>query len=223
MFTRAGLLAASFAAVATISIASPAQAQYRVRYFEPGDATFTVTPYFGYAYFGHYVDGPLGTSTSGSSAALTGAQMNLNFSPWVGLVGNVAYGNSGLAFNEPDGELTHGNSGVWLFDGDLQLSAPFRGMNGEVIKPFLQLGLGAVDYNTQTSTGSQSSAAFAFNYGVGLDYPITRGLGIRLMAKDYVTHWDYNTGYTDPYGYSVYNDVFTHNFALTGGLRLAFR
>jgi len=225
MFTRADLLAASVAAVATLSIANPAQAQYRVHYFQqPPDASFTLTPYFGYAFFGHYVNGPLGTSASGSGAALTGAQMNLNFSPYVGLVGNAAYGNSGLTFYVPGGEPTRGSSGVWLFDGDLQLSAPFRGMNGEIIKPFLQVGLGAIDYNTQNSIGNQSSAAFAFNYGAGLDYPITRSIALRIMAKDYVAHWNDNTAaYVNPFGYPVYNDVFTHNFAITGGLRLAFR
>ncbi len=219
MDTRMALVAA---ALMSVAVAGTAEAQYRVQhYWQPSEPTVTITPYFGYADFGHYIDGPLGTSTSGSGAPLTGAQINLNLTPFVALVGNAAYGNTGLTFFVPGGDPTRGSSGVWLFDGDLQLSAPFRGMQGQIIKPFLQLGLGAIDYTTQNDIGSTSSASFAFNYGIGLDYPITRQLGLRIMAKDYVAHWTDNNANVNAYGYPVYDAVFTHNFAITGGLKLS--
>jgi hypothetical protein len=224
MSARSMLLAATVTTVLSFTGAGALQAQYRVRYRQPPQPYFTITPYFGYAHFGHYINGPLGTSASGSGAALTGAQANLVLSPFISLVGNVAYGNTGLTFYVPSGEPTRGSSGVWLFDGDLQLTAPFRGAQGQIIKPFFQAGLGGVDYTTQNSIGNANSTSFAFNYGLGLDYPITRTVGLRLMAKDYVAHWNNPTvqraGYYGPYYYN--SGVFTHNFAVTSGLSLGF-
>ncbi len=223
MSVRRMVLAASLMSLGSAGVA---QAQYRVRHWESPQPYFTITPYFGYAHFGHYINGPLGTSAAGSGAPITGAQANLILTPVISLVGNVAYGNTGLTFFVPGGAPTRGSTGVWLFDGDLQLSAPFRGSQGQIIKPFLQLGLGGVDYNTQNTIGSASSTSFAVNYGLGLDYPITRSVGLRLMAKDYVAHWtNPNASTYVPNGYygSYYsNDVFTHNFAVTGGLTLGF-
>src|ERR1700691_5307014 len=103
-------------ALLSVAAAGTADAQYRVQhYWEPSEPTITITPYFGYAFFGHYIDGPLGTSASGSGAPLSGAQINLNLTPYVSLVGNAAYGNSGLTFYVPGGDPTRGSSGVWLF------------------------------------------------------------------------------------------------------------
>lgn len=225
MSARSMLLAATVTTALSFTGAGALQAQYRVRYSEPSQSIFTITPYFGYAHFGHYINGPLGTSESGSGAPLTGAQANLVLSPFISLVGNVAYGNTGLTFFVPGGEPTRGSSGVWLFDGDLQLTAPIRGTQGQIIKPFFQAGLGGIDYNTQNSIASTSSTSFAFNYGLGLDYPIARTVGLRFMAKDYVAHWSNPnaapSGFVGP-GFYYSNDVFTHNFAITAGLKLGF-
>jgi opacity protein-like surface antigen len=219
MVPRSALLAALSA---TVLIGRSADAQYVVRDWYQPQPTVTITPYVGYANFNHYIDGPLGSSASGSGAALTGAQINLNFNPYVALVGNLAYANTGLVFFVPGGEPTRGSSGVWLYDGDVQFSAPFRGMRGQIIKPFVQLGLGAINYTTQNDLGSASASSFAFNYGAGVDFPITRSIGIRILAKDYVARW-YDGGYITPDGYAVATDQLTNNVAITGGLRVSLR
>jgi hypothetical protein len=201
--------------------AHSAAAQYRVRYgyyqgMPPSDPSITV--YGGYMDMGHYVDGPLGTSVSGADAGLLGAQLTLPLTPNFALVGNAAHANSALVFlNEPaGGGPTIGNTEVWLFDGDIQLSAPFRGSGGHWINPFFQLGAGAMRYETQNMAGGINATNFAFNVGGGLDYYISRSIGLRLLAKDYIGHWGTPTEY--PYGYD--NGRYTDNFSISAGLVL---
>jgi hypothetical protein len=198
---------------------SPAAAQYRVGYGWRGSSAPndpTITPYFGYMSLGHYVDGPLGTSASGGEGGLVGAQIKLPLSPFVALVGNVAHANSNLVFFDPDGGgPSIDNSGVWMFDGDLQFSSPFRGSGGHWIEPFVQLGAGAMRYSTENMLGDANSTNFAFNGGIGLDYYITRRVGLQILAKDYVGHWNVTPEFPFQSG-----DRFTNNYAITAGLNV---
>jgi len=218
MLTRLASAALLFVSVIA---ARPAAAQYRVHYgwgqsAPPTDPT--ITPYFGYMNLGHYVDGPLGTSASGGEAALVGAQVMLPLTPNIALVGNAAHANSNMVFFEPTGGgPTIGNAGAWLFDGDLQLSSPFRGSGGHWIDPFIQLGAGAMRYSTQNTLGDADATNFAFNVGLGLDYAITRSIGIQILGKDYIGHWNVTPEVPFQSG-----DRFTNNYAITAGLSLGF-
>jgi hypothetical protein len=216
MLTR---LAVAAALILTVVAPNPAAAQYRVGYGWRGSSPPTeptITPYFGYMNMGRYVDGPLGTSASGGDAGLVGAQVMLPLSPFVALVGNVGHANSNLLFIDPvTAGPSIGNTGVWLFDGDLQFSSPFRGSGGHWIEPFIQLGAGAMRYSTQYSTGDASSTNFAFNGGVGLNYEITRMIGFQILAKDYVGHWDVTPRF--PF---ESHDRFTNNYGITAGLNV---
>lgn len=214
------VLAVAMLLIASAALARPAAAQYRVHYgYYPGSPPTdpSVTVYGGYMDMGHYVDGPLGTSESGGDAGLLGAQLTIPLSPNLAIVGNAAHANSTLVFDVPaGGGPTIGNSEVWLFDGDLQLSAPFRGSQGHWINPFLQLGAGAMRYETQNTDGSASSTNFAFNVGGGLDYYLSRSVGIRVLAKDYIGHW--STPYSG-YSYGYYNGGrYTNNMSISAGL-----
>jgi hypothetical protein len=216
MLTRLAVIASL---VLSVAVVPPAAAQYRVGYGWRGGsppADPTITPYFGYMNLGHYVDGPLGTSASGGEAALVGAQVMLPLTPYFALVGNAAHANSNLVFFEPTGGgSTVGNSGVWLFDGDLQLSSPFRGSGGHWIEPFVQLGAGAMRYSTQNDLGDASATNFAFNAGIGLDYAISRNIGIQILGKDYIGHWNVTPQFPFQSG-----DRFTNNYGITAGLSL---
>ncbi len=218
MFSR--IMAVAALIVASAACAQPALAQYRVHYgFYPGSPPMdpSVTFYGGYMDMGHYVNGPLGTSASGADAGLLGAQVTLPLTPNFALVANAAHANSALVFFVPTGGgPTLGNSEVWLFDGDLQLSAPFRGYGRHWIDPFLQLGAGAMRYETQNTDGGISSTNFAFNVGGGLDYYLSRQVALRVLAKDYVGHWS-TPG--DAYSYDYYNGGrYTNNYSISGGL-----
>jgi hypothetical protein len=213
------VMTAASIAIASAIVALPAAAQYRVHYgynqsqsSAPTDPSFTA--YGGYMDMGHYIGGPLGTSASGADAGLLGGQLTLPLSRNFGLVANAAHANSTLVFFVPaGGGPTIGNSEIWLFDGDIQLSAPFRGSSGHWINPFLQFGAGAMRYETQNSAGSTAATNFAWNVGGGLDYYFSHSLGFRLLAKDYIGHWNYPGRYL----YGTYGK-YTDNVSIGGGL-----
>jgi hypothetical protein len=216
MLTRV-VTAASLVFVSLVG-AIPAQAQYRVHYgfgppTPPTNPSFTV--YVGYMDMGHYINGPLGSSETSGDAGLVGAQLTLPLSPNFALVGNIAHANSTLVFFVPEGGgPTAGNSEVWIFDGDIQLSAPFRSQSGHWIDPFLQAGIGGMRYDTQNAAGSENATNLAFNVGAGLDYMISRSVGIRILGKDYIGHWSEPTG--NPY---ESGDHWTNNWSISGGLK----
>jgi hypothetical protein len=216
MLTRVAVAAL---VVVSLAGARPAAAQYRVHYgygsSQPPPTEPSITPYVGYMNLGHYVNGPLGTSASGADAGLVGAQVTLPLSPNVAVVGNVAHANSTLVFFEPGGDPTVGNSEVWLFDGDLQLSSPFRGAGGHWVEPFVQLGAGAMHYSTQNDIGNEGATNFAFNVGLGLNYSLTRAVGIQVLGKDYVGHWNINPPVPFQSG-----DRFTNNYSISAGLSI---
>jgi hypothetical protein len=222
MNMRAGVTTSVVALAASLFAAPPAAAQYRVNsgyssYESTEPNGPSITPYFGYMSMDRYEFGKLGSSTSGSGASIVGVQFMLPLSEHVGILGNFGHANSGLVFNVPEGGgPTIGSSGVWLYDGDIQFSAPFRGAGGHWVDPFIQLGAGEMQYNTQNLNGSASSTNFTFNGGAGLDYAFSKGFGLRLMIKDYVGYW--NTMPANTPGQPA--DRYTNNLAFTGGLKL---
>jgi len=177
---------------------------------------------------GQYEFGKLGSSASGGGGAMVGVQFMLPLSEHVALLGNAAHVNSDLSFGVPMAcgpgggtclaSPTIGSTGVWLYDGDVQFSAPFRGAGGHWIDPFIQLGAGEMQYNTQNTVGSASSTNFTFNGGAGLDYAFSKGVGLRIMVKDYVGTWSTTPANTPGQPGTRY----TNNLAYTGGLKLTF-
>jgi hypothetical protein len=211
MFSRVKAVATLIAASAVL--AHPAAAQYRVHYgYYPGAPPMdpSISVYGGYMNLGQYSNSTLGTSVSGGDAGLVGGQLTLPLSPNFALVANGAHANSNLVFLLPSGLTTLGNSEVWLFDGDIQLSAPFRAYGGHWINPFLQLGAGGMQYQTQSTAGSTSATVFTFNVGGGLDYFLSHTVALRLLAKDYIGSYQYYVGY--------YNRRYTDNWSVSAGL-----
>lgn len=177
-------------------------------------ARIEFTPYAGYMLFGDFVKGPLGTSISNVGGGLVGAQLGLAITPNVAVVGNVARASGDIDIGVPflDG-ITVGSSSAWMFDGALQLSLP---VPGRAFTPFLQLGAGAMRHNLKIGL-STDATNFVGTVGAGADLGITRSVGVRLMAKDYIGRFDVQEATTIDYKPEI-----AHNLGFSAGLKIAF-
>jgi hypothetical protein len=209
----------SFAAIACglIAFAGSAGAQQNLRPVANG-SLFSVTPYAGYMAFGDFVKGPVGTSLSMKNGAVYGAQLAMQITPNLALVGNVAHSSTSLQAGVPFlNGLDVGSSSMWLYDGGLQLDIP-TGSSSIPVKPFVQAGAGAIRYQVSPADFLKTDATnFAFNAGVGFDYQMSRAVGLRLLAKDYMGRFDVK----EATSLNV-NTPMVHNWALTAGLRIGF-
>jgi opacity protein-like surface antigen len=170
--------------------------------------------------FGDYLRGPLGTSLSNKNGAIYGAQVGIDITPNLALVGNVAHSSSDLEVGAPIvGGFGVGNSSLWLYDGNLQLKLPAGENRVLPITPFVQVGAGAMHYNVNALSVVRTNATnFAFNAGAGFDYNVTPGIGLRVMAKDYIGKFNFRqaTSLGNIEGRTA------HSFALTAGLNVGF-
>lgn len=200
-----------------ISFAGSAGAQQMLRPVSV-DPLFSITPYAGYMTFGDFVKGPLGTSLSMKNGAVYGAQLTMQIAPNLAIVGNVAHSSTSLQAGVPFlNGLNIGSASMWLYDGGLQFDIPTGG-SAIPVKPFVQVGAGAVRYQVSPASFLKTDATnFAFNAGVGVDYQMSRAVGLRLAAKDYVGKFDVR----EATSLNV-NTPMVHNWALTAGLRIGF-
>jgi hypothetical protein len=176
-----------------------------------------VTPYAGYMMFGHYLDGPLGTSVRSANAPVAGAQLGMAVSQNLSLVGNVAYGSADLQVGVPIlGGIDVGTSKHWVYDADLEYRLPTAGP-ARTLTPFFQAGAGAITTKLENGLLKTSATNAAFNGGAGVDFTLGKGFGARLMVKDYIGRFDAEDGT----GLPIRGDV-THNVAGSLGLRLSF-
>lgn len=178
-----------------------------------------VTPYAGYMIFGHLIDGPLGTSLTSAPAPVFGAQLGLTIAPGISLIGNVAHASGDLQAGIPFlGGVRVGSTSATIADGGLQLSLPMK-TSGLPIAPFVQAGAGAIHWNIDAADQfvHTSSTSFAGNVGAGLDVSLGSSVGLRLLAKDYISKFDAK----EATGFNI-SGTQSHNWGLTAGLRLAF-
>jgi hypothetical protein len=175
-----------------------------------------VTPYAGYMLFGDFVKGPLGTSISNAGGALVGAQLGIALTPNVAVVGNAARASGDINLGIPFfNGITVGSSSAWMFDGALQLSMPLPG-RAISFTPFVQLGGGVMRHNVQIGL-STDATNFVGSVGAGADFGLTRTIGLRLMAKDYIGRFDVREATTLDYQPQI-----AHNIGLSAGLKIAF-
>lgn len=175
-----------------------------------------VTPYAGYMLFGDFVKGPLGTSISNAGGALVGAQLGIGLTPNVAVVGSAARASGDINLGIPffDG-ITVGSSSAWMFDGALQLSMPLPG-RAIAFTPFVQLGAGAMRHTVKIGL-STDATNFVGTVGAGADFGLTRTIGLRVMAKDYIGRFDVREATTLDYQPEI-----AHNIGLSAGLKIAF-
>ena len=218
------------AALVAAAMVAPAAASAQGMPGEPvtaGHGSFYLQPYVGYMVFGELADFGNDIDLSNENAPFYGAQAGYSFSPNVSVLGNFGYSKSKsvLKFdNAPDQNLT-GDLGVFFYDASLQFRLPFlANSRGSAIAPFAQVGAGAIkvtpDYDDFRGSGRTSAA---FNVGAGVDFQIRRGIGLRLMAKDYITslEWDEFDDVDNEIRANRKNNV-ANNIALTAGLNIGF-
>lgn len=179
---------------------------------------FHLTPYAGYMVFGNVIDGPLGTRLSNGTGPLYGAQLGVNLTKHVAVIGNIAHSSGKLQVGVPFlGGLDVGNSSALVYDGGLQFGAPLGKLSRLPITPFVQVGAGALRYTVGAGPIETKATNFAWNVGAGADVSLTRNLGLRLMAKDYIGKFDLKEATALPV-----NAGRSHNWALSGGIKLGF-
>lgn len=208
-FARAVLVGSA----ALVSAASPLFAQRSDR-----PAVARITPYVGYITFGDYLSGPIGTRISNESSALYGVQLGLDLARNVALVGNVGYSDSNVRVGIPIiGGVSIADSKILLYDAGLQLRLPTVGSLGTGIAPFVEGGAGAIRYEVRSGPLKTNATNFAVNFGGGLDLQLTRAIGIRAQAKDYVGKFDFK----EATALNLDSKV-AHNWAFSLGLNLGF-
>ena len=182
------------------------------------NTSFEATPYVGYMLFGDYLSGPLGTSVTNAPAPVIGAQLGIKLSPSLSLIGNVATASSDIQAGIPIlGGVSIAQSRVQMFDAGLELALPLTTMAGTAMTPFIQAGAGAMRYDITQSFITTTSTNFAANVGLGADVSVGRGVGVRVMAKDYIGQFDMQQ--------ATFVDLATNttqSFAFSAGIRFSF-
>jgi opacity protein-like surface antigen len=95
------------------------------------------------------------------------------------------------------------------------LSLP--GRTARQISPFVQAGIGGMKYSFDLSPIRLDATNLAYNIGAGVDLPLGRNLGLRVLAKDYIGKFDAS----DVVGIDVDTGT-SHNWALNLGVTLGF-
>ncbi len=177
-----------------------------------------VTPYVGYMTFGNYLSGPIGTRIANQSTAVYGAELGIDVSPNVALVGNIGYADSNVQVGLPIiGGLSIADSKVLMYDGGVQLRLPATTALGSGLVPYVQGGAGAMRYEVRSGPLKTQATNFAANVGGGLDVQLTRSLGVRGMVKDYIGKFDFK----EATQLNLHNNV-AHNWVYGLGLNLGF-
>ena len=217
----ARVLRASLAASAIVLTPSLSHAQARTSRTAPatsGSNLFDITPYVGYLVFGSYISGPLGSSITSAPAQIYGAQLGMKIAPNVSMVGNIASASSNLQVGLPYlGGISIAQNDVLLYDAGLQLDIPVTSAYGVAFSPFLQGGVGGIHNNITQSFVSTTATNLAGNVGVGADIAIGNGVGLRLMAKDYIGKFNFQQATS----FDI-NGGTNHSFAFTAGARFSF-
>lgn len=177
-----------------------------------------IAPYAGYMVFGNYLNGPLGTSITSKPGVLYGTQVGLSIAPNVSLFGNVGYTSSSMEIGLPFfGGVSVGNSSMLMYDAGLEYDFNMPRGSGLALSPFVQAGIGEMRYTIDESVLHTQATNLAGNVGAGADFALTRGVALRVMAKDYIGKFNFQDATTLGVDGNTAN-----NFAFSAGLRLDF-
>lgn len=151
-----------------------------------------LTPYVGFLASGSIANGPFGFQIGNAGAPVYGLQLGLNITPNIAIVGNVGYADSELEAGLPIiGGYSFADSKVLMYDGGLQLRFPAVTGAGTGIVPFVEGGVGAIRNELTVGPVRTTSTNVAVIAGGGLDLQVTNSFGLRIMAKDHMSRFDY--------------------------------
>jgi hypothetical protein len=151
-----------------------------------------VTPYVGFLAAGSIANGPFGFEVGNAGAPLYGLQLGVNLTRNIAIVGNVGYADSELEAGLPlIGGLSVADSKVLMYDGGVQLRFPAVTGGGTGLVPFVEGGVGAIRNEITSGSMRSTSTNVALIAGGGLDLQLTNNFGLRVMAKDHISRFDY--------------------------------
>lgn len=151
-----------------------------------------LTPYVGFLASGSIAELPLGFDVGNAGAPVYGLQLGINLTPNIAVVGNVGYSDTELQAGIPFiGGFGIADSKVLMYDGGLQLRFPALSRGGTGLVPFVEGGVGAIRHDITVGPVTTNSTNVAFTAGGGVDLQLTNALGLRLMAKDHMSRFDY--------------------------------
>ena len=177
-----------------------------------------LTPYVGFLAAGSIAQGPFGFEVGNAGAPVYGLQLGVNLTRNLALVGNVGYADSELEAGLPIiGGYSFADSKVLMYDGGLQLRFPAVTGSGTGIVPFVEGGLGAIRNELTVGPVRTTSTNVAVIAGGGVDLQLTNSLGLRVMAKDHMSRFDYGEAIGIPN-----EGRKAHNWVLGLGLNLGW-
>src|SRR6185503_6963215 len=151
-----------------------------------------LTPYVGFLASGSIASGLFGFNVGNAGAPVYGLQLGINVTPNVAVVGNVGYSDTELEAGLPIiGGIGIADSKILMYDGGLQLRFPALTRAGTGMVPFVEGGVGAIRHDISVGPVTTHSTNVAFTAGGGVDLQLTNALGLRLMAKDHMSRFDY--------------------------------
>ncbi len=151
-----------------------------------------ITPYVGFLASGSIANGPFGLQVGNAGAPLYGLQLGINVTPNVAVVGNIGYSDTELEAGLPIlGGIGIADSKVLMYDGGVQLRLPAVTRAGTGLVPFVEGGVGAIRHDITVGPVTTHSTNVAFTAGGGVDLQMSNALGVRLMAKDHMSRFDY--------------------------------
>ena len=196
--------------VATLVMAAPIAAQDR--------PAASLTPYVGFLASSSIASGPFGTGIGNRGAPLYGAQLGINVHRNIAIVGNFGYSDTELVAGMPlIGGVNVADSKVMMYDGGLQVRFPTVTGRGTGFVPFVEGGVGAIRNEITSGLVNTTSTNVAFVAGGGLDMQLNRDLGIRLMAKDHISRFDFG----EAIGFNATGNR-SHNWVVGVGLNLGW-
>jgi len=176
----------------------------------------SVTPYAGYLVTGRYLEGPLGTNLATANTPMIGAQLAIPLVAGLSLTGNVGYASADVRVGLPViGGVNVGTNNLWVYDAGLELGGLAKGRTG--LAPFVLAGVGGMTNNMSNRFLNLQSTNLVYTGGVGIDVGLSRQIGVRVQAKDYIGRFDTE----EAIGVRTRGNL-THNWALSAGLKLAF-
>ena len=192
-----------------------AQAPRRSSDISISRGSFAVAPFGGYMLSQRFIDGPLGSSLNVASTPIYGLQASLPLAPNASLVGTIAHGSGDLEAGIPIlGGISVGTTSTTVFDASAELRF---GSETRRFVPVVQLGGGALRREVTVQGASASTTDFTVSGGLGADFPISRSLSFRVLARDYYGKADFGS-----IGSLEARTDDLHAVSLTGGVRFAF-